>query len=369
MSDVRDHTYIYHGHSPFCRFEARGKNDDPWVFESEQDMDEDAPLSQRWIWRGYLARGALTLFTGEWKAGKSTLLANLCAAMGRDASFLDQPLAAARILYLTEEPRWVWLERRRAQPFGPHIRWLFRPFYTLPNQQVVEPLFRRLCDMASRDAFDLLIVDTLSSFLPLRNEGNPACVADALDPLCKVAYGCGAAVLLVHHPAKGVSLTRQLARGSGTLSSRADIVLELSYANRHRVADGRRELRACSRFQESAPRVLVHLDPATGRYATVPPRERLTAPADPGWQTLHRVLAAGPAKATRQELLDRWPADLPKPHRNVLWRWLDRAVYRGLIVCQRDEGARAFRYSLPGASTPGGKEGMVNREPRTENRE
>jgi hypothetical protein len=62
--------------------------------------------------------------------------------------------------------------------------------------------------------------------------------------------------------------------------------------------------------------------------------------------------SAAPAGATsepsRQEILDRWPADDDRPDATTLWRWLSQAVAAG-IVCQEGTGRHRdpFRYWLP----------------------
>ena len=38
--------------------------------------------AQRWLWHGYLARGAVTLLTSQWKTGKTTLLSVLLNKLG-----------------------------------------------------------------------------------------------------------------------------------------------------------------------------------------------------------------------------------------------------------------------------------------------
>lgn len=45
------------------------------VWNSEMAKDRHERL--QWLWDGLLASGAMTLFTGSWKAGKSTLVSLL----------------------------------------------------------------------------------------------------------------------------------------------------------------------------------------------------------------------------------------------------------------------------------------------------
>jgi RecA-family ATPase len=58
-----------------------------------------------WVWHGYVGRGAVTLLTSKWKAGKTTLLAGLLHHLATDGEFLDRPCRAAKVLVVSEESR------------------------------------------------------------------------------------------------------------------------------------------------------------------------------------------------------------------------------------------------------------------------
>src|SRR5205807_153532 len=47
----------------------------------------------RWLWRGYLAAGAVTLLTSQWKTGKTTLTAVLLARLKAGGQLAGLPLA------------------------------------------------------------------------------------------------------------------------------------------------------------------------------------------------------------------------------------------------------------------------------------
>src|SRR5215207_818556 len=48
------------------------------------------PASVEWVWRDFLARGAVTLLAGKPKAGKSTLALGLARAITQGAEFLGR---------------------------------------------------------------------------------------------------------------------------------------------------------------------------------------------------------------------------------------------------------------------------------------
>ena len=65
------------------------------------------------------------------------------------------------------------------------------------------------------------------------------------------------------------------------------------------------------------------------------------------WDRLRLVLEDAPGKLTRQEIVKVW-AEVGKPPSDVsMWRWLERAVERGLM-CRSGTGHRSqpFRYWL-----------------------
>jgi hypothetical protein len=52
-------------------------------------------------------------------------------------------------------------------------------------------------------------------------------------------------------------------------------------------------------------------------------------------------LRAGPL--TRQQIWTAWPAEVARAHQATLWRWLDRAVERGLAV-RAGTGTKAEQF-------------------------
>jgi hypothetical protein len=71
------------------------------------------------------------------------------------------------------------------------------------------------------------------------------------------------------------------------------------------------------------------------------------------WSALRRALEGGSGRLTRQEVRERWPADVPPPSAASVWRWLEQAVTRGQVV-RTGSGRKnnQFRYALPGRSLP-----------------
>src|SRR5262245_5142908 len=64
-----------------------------------------------WLWHGYLARGQITLLTGQWKIGKTALLAALLARLGAGGALAGRDVRAGRAIVVTEEGSALWLGR------------------------------------------------------------------------------------------------------------------------------------------------------------------------------------------------------------------------------------------------------------------
>jgi hypothetical protein len=199
--------------------------------------------------------------------------------------------------------------------------------------------------LREKDGVGLVVIDTLATLLPGRNEANAAVVMAALLPLQRLTQ-LGIAVLLLHHPAKGVPLAGQAARGSGALSGFVDIIVEMSWCAHAGDGDRRRKLLAFSRHDRTPGQRVLELNAEATDYLTH--GDFTEDDFTQNWQQLRLVLEDAPDKRTRQQLLADWPADFPCPADITLWRWLQRGTGLGLI---RQEGtgrkSDPFRYWLP----------------------
>ena len=314
--------------------------------EIEVLLGEQLPQANQtrsWLWDGLVAPGQMTLFTSVCKLGKTTLLAHFLAARKAGGEFLGRPVLPGASVIVSEETAELWSERGRTVGFRAEDSFICRPFASPPSMASWERLLDKVLALRlGRDAA-LVIIDTLSSFLPPGAENVPAILVQSLAPVRRLT-STGMAVLLVHHPRKVASPARLASRGSTMLPGFADIILEM---HEKEGADRQRRLLCYSRFAATPPTLLFELS-ADGRAFQVidePP------PADEFfeiWHILRMVLEDAERELTRQEILEQWPSTFPKPRDMKLWRQLDAAFARGLV---RIEGAgrRAdpFRYYLP----------------------
>lgn len=311
----------------------------PLAFE---DLAHAARSTAAWLWHGYLASGSITLLTGQWKCGKTTLLAALLSRLGAGGVLAGFPVAAGRAVVVSEESPALWHQRGQRFGFGPHLSWLCRPFTAKPTPDEWRALIDHLHGL---DPFpNLVVIDPLASFLP-GGENDSLSMLNALLPLQRLTAQ-GAAVLLLHHPSKRESTAGLRARGSGALSGNVDILIEMTWHTSSAEPDRRRRLFAFSRYTETPRQRVIELTLAGTDYESL--GNMAEAEFGERWQQVRAILAASSNKLTRRALLEAWPASDPAPESLTLWRWLERARTEGL-VCRDGTGSKndPYRFWLP----------------------
>jgi hypothetical protein len=227
----------------------------------------------RWTWRGFLARGCVTLLSAYMKAGKTTLLTHLLRAFGDDGEFLDQEVQNSRVLYVTEEAESLWADRRDRLGLGDHLTFIVRPFRAKPNKAQWVQFLDYLHQVQEREHFDVLVFDTISNLWPVRDENNATEVREALMPLHSVMGD--AALALVHHLRKGDGQEATGSRGSGDLVAFVDIILELRRYDAAEHANRRRTITGYSRWEQTPTQLVIEL--TDGGYEAVGSRAEVKA--------------------------------------------------------------------------------------------
>jgi hypothetical protein len=306
-------------------------------------LDEDDPAFT-WLWEGYLAPGNVTLLTSQWKSGKTTLVSILLSRLREGGELAGLPIAPAKAVVVSEESRQLWQPRHKRLGLG-HVYFFCRPFNGKPSPNEWAALIERIALLREKHGVALVVIDTLATFLPGRSEANAAVVMTALLPLQRLTR-LGMAVLLLHHPAKGVPLAGQAARGSGALSGFVDIIVEMNWCAHAGDGDRRRKLLAFSRHDRTPGQRVLELNAEATDYLTH--GDFSEDDFAQNWQRLHLVFEDAADKLTRRQLLADWPADFPCPADITLWRWLQRGTELGLIR-QEGSGRKSdpFRYWLP----------------------
>ena len=267
------------------------------------ELGPDEPIA--WVWQNFVARGHTTLFTGLWKAGKSTMIAHLLRDLASGAG-LAQGVPPCEVLVISEESRSIWRRRRDELGIGDHVRVVIRPFLSKVSPQQWERLVAWIADQVREEGFGLVVIDTISGVWPVLNENDAVEVTSALMPVHRIT-DAGAGLLLVHHPRKGDAKEAQASRGSGALSGFVDTIVELRRYAPDDGTDHRRTLTVYSRIGESGIDTVLELGDegyaVLGSGADVRGGDRS--------EQISGLLPIGGPGITVEELHERYPAPAP----------------------------------------------------------
>jgi predicted ATP-dependent serine protease len=223
--------------TPQCRLRFR-----PVCELTEQDHSTD------WLWRGFIAKGGLTVLAGQPKVGKSTLLFALLAARSQDSALLGQTVSVGRTLLLSEEREGTLAEKAQLFSLREGLDILCR--HEVRGLSWPEIIGDALIHCSS-EGIDLLVIDTFDKW-GCHDENNPGQVVEALHPLMAAASE-GLGVVLVHHQRKSPGSYGEAVRGSNALTGGVDVIIELERANNIRV------LRSVSRYRDTPAEVFANL--------------------------------------------------------------------------------------------------------------
>ena len=323
--------------------------DPGWPTFRAVDADElgaGRPPTVDWLWHGYVAAGGVTLLTGPWQAGQTTLTAVLLAKLGAGGVLAGRAVRPGRVVVGSEEAPEHWLARRDRVGFGRHVKFLCRPFRGRPTRAEWRALIDHLAGLRAAGRLDLAVIDPLAAFLPARDDGTTGRLPDALLPL-RALTAAGAGVLVNHHPAKPSRAVGRAARRSRALAAYLDVIVELSWFGRPTDDDRRRVLAGFSRHPDTPRRRVIELTADGTDYADLGDVEAADL-TDEG-RALLGVLSGATGRLTRPGILTAWPAGCRKPDPVTLWRWLTHGVSAGTIRRSgRGRKADPFVYWLPG---------------------
>jgi hypothetical protein len=325
------------------------------LFRRSQISHLDRPVP--WLWHGYVSRCQMTLLTGQWKIGKTTLLAALLARLGSGGTLAGRPVHPGRAVVITEEGAALWLKRLARHNIGEWVSFAFNPFIRKPLPRQWQYLLDDLSDLNRRLPIDLIVFDPLVAVLAGQEESSATAMTDALRPLRELAAR-GPGVLILHHPRKGLSLGGQGSRGTGVLPAFVDFLLEMHWPGPASVENRRRRLAAWSRHEETPRRVLTELS-ADGTDYTVAPDDlaEKAEPDDAVQDALESLLpvsdpAAGTPGLTVRDMHERWPPGLAKLSDSALHRRLLGLIDAGRVV-RKGIGHRFSPYRFWVAGTRG----------------
>jgi hypothetical protein len=279
-----------------------------------------------WLWQGYLAAGNMTVLAAAPKAGKSTLLFDLLQCTRAREPFLGLETRPAKVLLFTEEAVPL-LAHRRSQlgnldlhvvSLQPGLSW---------------PKILAYSKWKAQQGYNLVVMDTVSRFWPVQNEGDAVQVLQALSPLLSIVRTEGFALLLIHHTRKGGGAEGNAMRGSNAILGSADIGIEFGRITPWDKGP-RRRMDSLSRYGETPDTLVV--ERTDGRYVLA--AEGAAIEKD----IMFLVTTAG--VVTAEEVVDATATSV----RNAQ-RVLAEMTARGVLSRSGSGSSRSpFRYSLHG---------------------
>ena len=312
-----------------------------WGMTLDQMRATNTSGETRWLWHGLIARGSTTLFSSQWKSGKTTLLSLLLARMDAGGTLAGREVAPGSAAVVSEEAPALWLERGVKLRIGKHVTWFCRPFVGPPGPDDWDQLLGALLEAHRDRSLHLVSIDPLAAFLPRGSENDAATMMQVVASL-RALTDLGIAVVLVHHPAKGRRIEGQSPRGSGALAAAVDILIEMSQPADPESAR-RRRLRAWSRYDDTPAEMRIELNEAGDDYELVEHFGDDDLPMQ--WELIDSVLDDNKKLMTRKQIRDDWPEDYPRPDATTLWRWLEAAVSQGRLQRLGDGKKNSpFRY-------------------------
>jgi hypothetical protein len=236
-----------------------------------------------WLWNGFIAARGITLLSALWKVGKTTLLAHLLREMGRPEpeagvdpgplgiggllsrpSLCGRPVTPGNVLCVTEESERNWIKRRDALHISDNVHIICRPFKGKPTTANWVAFLQHIQHYALAIKASLVVLDTLSSLWPVRNENDASEVQAALMPLWGIAKH--SAILANHHLKKGDGAEATGSRGSGALPGFVDTIMELRRYDASKKESRKRVITAYGRDDETPAELVIELDPTTNEY-------------------------------------------------------------------------------------------------------
>ena len=228
-----------------------------------------------WLWHGCVARGHITLFSALMKAGKSTLLSYMLRALQHGVPFLGRDTKKTRTLLVSEESREKWIERREELGLDDALHVLCRPTSAKMSHHDWREFVEYLRDYAA-EKFDLVMLDTIGTYAPWRDENDAAEVQATMLPL-NMLTEAGLAVMPIHHFGKADGSEGRAARGSTALAGAVDVLLELRRFRPDEIGDRRRVLKGLGRFDEIPEELVIALAADNTDYTAEGDRKEIAA--------------------------------------------------------------------------------------------
>ncbi len=159
------------------------------VYESNEELD--------WLVNGFLTAGGISVFAGPPKAGKSTLVRQLCKAVCRGQPFLTRDCKRGKVLYLAlEEQASLLREQYQKLDLTEHDEFYLH-IGPITGQSTHADFEAVILDLKP----SLVVIDTMMLFTKVEDK-NYAANNDAIEKLRNIARTTGTHILMIHHSNK-----------------------------------------------------------------------------------------------------------------------------------------------------------------------
>ncbi|MEO7859161.1 MAG: AAA family ATPase [Nitrospirales bacterium] len=205
-----------------------------------------------WILEEFLPAGALVLWAGKPKIGKSTVLYELCVHVAQGYPFLGRATRQGAVLVLAIEERLQDVQLRLQHLGADHLSNLY--VHVGPSELSPTTLTQMSAFIRTHNIL-LVVIDTLSNFWRVQNENDASEVTKAVRPLLDLAHTTNACVLLNHHARKSEGSHGDEIRGSSAAFAMVDVAIVMK---RHS-GETQRLLQSQSRYPETPSELVIEL--------------------------------------------------------------------------------------------------------------
>jgi len=325
------------------------------LFTPADELLAKAPREPDWLWEHAAAKGAVSLFAGKPKVGKSTMTYGLVEAAAKgEGEFLGRTLHGGPIVYATEEG-----QATLGSTFPRH------PKIHLATRESAwpKPGWRELITSAAAKVREtgavLAVIDTFSFWNGLGPdaEKDSGSVQPLLDALVEITQ-TGCAVWLAHHHRKGGGEDGDALRGTTAIAGGVDCFCELE-----KIEDApanHRRLVITPRWT-TPPVLITEYDEVFGHRVIGQAADREHS-SEVGWTD--RLLEAIPDSgegSTMDDLAECLGADRRKWHKN-LTALIDNKRVQRTGKGTRYDPYRHLRLAVP-SSRPDGVDGRDGSHP------
>lgn len=285
-----------------------------------------------WLWRGFVAKGLVTLIAGLPKDGKSTFIYAMLAKTQRGESFLERETKKSKVMILSEESSHDIKYRLMLQKVNtddiiisdltPRQNWK-------TWQKFIE---EKILGQCKKQQIDMVVIDTLAEIWPVEKENEVGDIMKAFASL-RALQREDLAVLLVHHLNKALADQGRGIRGSSAIAGATSINIE--YGKPEGYPDTTQRKISCrGRYMYITPeQLIIDYNKFDGEYRVLGTEAQVVRQKK--IDTILTILAEG--KMSNIEIREHWPETEKAPDRTMLSRRLNALVKDGKIQEEKVE--------------------------------